>query len=331
MAIKILGISDNKPGHLSQIQSVLEVLNVKNKLYILNNSALGKIGFSLPLGVKKSKLNEIITNLKNNIPNIILVIGRRNLSLALYLKKIIKLQNSNVKLVFLMPPGTLKHKNIDFIFMHRYKMTGNVNYSNNIVPIDFSPARLSLNQSTQTNQSFLEAKSNLKPYIGVIIGGKAKGVVWNKRVASILCSSIKELQRINKGYLFVCNSRRTGSKISTFIENNLPENSSFYRFNNPINPYLDIVTKSNILVVTAESTSMIADCITLNKKAIVLIFNPKEFNAKRFNNFIDFLYKNNFAANLNNGKLNVNNISAQDKKNNEAYFIVNFLKTILNN
>lgn len=331
MAIKILAISDNKPGHLSQIQSVLDVLKVKNKIYVLKNSLLGKISFPLPLGVKKSKVDEIINNLKNNIPNIILVVGRRNLSIALYLKNIIKLHNPNVKLVFLMPPGILNHKSIDFIFMHCYKMKNHVKYSNNIIPIEFSPARLTLNKDIQSYKGFLEGKSKVKPYIGVIIGGKAKGVVWNKKIANILCKAIKALQKKNNGYLFVCNSRRTGSKISMFIENNLPENSSFYRFNDPNhNPYLDIVTKSNILVVTAESTSMIADCITLNENAKVLIFNPKEFKAKRFNSFIEFLYRNNFAKSLNNGNIDLKNIEKQNKKDNTAYFVASFLNTILN-
>lgn len=352
MPTKIWGISDNRAGHLAQVQAVLQLLPFKNSLFILQNSLWGKFNYStFPLGVRKKDIIAFKERLKQETPEVLLVIGRRNLSIALYLKRIIRKVNANIKLIFLMPPGINSHKDIDYIFMHRYKMSKKVNYHSNVIPLDFSPAKLVSNTSTLINSDIdkknlsnrdlvkVLQKNNLKlhnikinkPYIGVIIGGAAKGVCWNIKVASVLCNYLNNLAIKNNASLFITTSRRTGDKISYFIQNQLKGNF-FWQFNpnDKYNPYLDIITTSDILVVTAETTSMIADCITLNPIAKVLLFDDIRFKGKRFKPFRNFLYNNNYAASLKDGNLSLKELLPQNKSKNSAYFIANFITNLIN-
>ncbi|MGV3278450.1 ELM1/GtrOC1 family putative glycosyltransferase [Rickettsiales bacterium LUAb2] len=333
MQTKIWAISDNRAGHLSQIEGVLQKLNSSHKLFVLNNSIWGKLNFAFyPFGVKKNILKKFTDLIKqNDTPDLILVIGRRNLSVSLYLKKILIKNNKKIKLVFLMPPGVKEYQSVDFIFKHRYKMQ-NKNFNNpKIIPIDFSPSKLQYN--TVDNSNKITNLIDLKPpYIGVIIGGNAKGAKLSKENIDLFIEALTNLLIINGGSLLITTSRRTGKEAISFIKQKLANIPHFlwnYNHNNSNNPYTQILNIADILVVTGESTSMIADCIFLNKSTPVLIFDHKNFVGTRFSKFNQFLYQNNYAIPLETGKIDISNIVKPQKVENSSIKIAKFIESIL--
>lgn len=336
MQTKIWAITDNRTGHIAQMEGVLELIPQKHRLFKIKGSFLGKCSFSLqPLGVSTKVKQGFLRLLKqNNIPEVIVVIGRRNLSLSLYLKRKILQLNKSVKVIFLMPPGKYS-KNIDFIYTHSYKKNPSKKYSDNIGFLDFPPSKFNLKKDDKDIEVIKKEISLLNSantsYIGVLVGGKAKGVSWNKESIKILARSLKKLANVSNSTLIIVTSRRTGIKESEYLKEQLKGVPYIFNsFNDEHNMYKDVLKIADILVVTGDSTSMIADCITITKNTPLLIFDDSIFTGGgkgRFTKFHKFLYKNNYAVPLKDG--NVKCIIKSNKTTNSAYIVAKKIQNII--
>lgn len=294
--MKLLFLYDQKNGHQSQALGVMQAFlkegNFISTTYQLQHSIFNYL--PVFLARKGWLLNDKIIKkvnfyVKEKI-EVIIAVGKRTLNLALYMKNYLQKQGINVLIFYLMPPGMNKLKYIDYSFYHSYKEVKN---NSKLIPIILPPNNF-------VKEECKLYKNTQKPILGLLIGGNAKDIIFNKAAAKNLYNYSKKIQEKISGTILVSTSRRTPVAMEKYLERlflNLP-NVIFYGYHKnrgEDNPYMEILNCCDNIIVTGESTSMIAEAVALDNNKGVYIFFDKSFKSKRYIKLHHILYQKNYA------------------------------------
>ena len=211
--------------------------------------------------------------LENRTVNCIICCGRVSAPLSLIYKK-----KYNIKIISILDPY-FKRDYFDKIIIpfHDEKKNGD-----NIIYLTGSLVNESLKTiSHSTKQKFSKLIPNDRKIITILVGGSGKSSAISKAEIHSLSYQLKKID-INKYNLNFLFSRRTNDFIKEIIKNNFL-NKSYIWDKNSDNPYWYLLNKSEYIIVTEDSVSMISEAISFNKPVYIFLLKKVKSKIRRFN------------------------------------------------
>ena len=267
----IILLNDGRAGNFNQLKALTNQLD--GNLNIIEK----KITFS-PASILPNFINLLFRtglnyhNLIAKLDNIdfIFSAGRRSALAAILLQK--KFPKS--KIIQLMRPQ-LKHQYFAFIATPKHDQYKFSDHEMLLAPNSINKKNLA---NALAKWPKLTSKTKT---LAIIIGGDTKNNKISKHIALKLCSEILALQKKFKLKLLLVTSRRTNDQLTQIIKNKLTKQIELFfwqELKQENNPYLAILAAANYFLVTADSVSMISDCLATGKPTI--IFNSGFGEAK---------------------------------------------------
>ena len=305
--MKVIILSDNKPGHYKQSLGIVEKLpecqtewltvefrhKWRDNLLRVFMCAFG----SMPLPTSliqtlfrwslTAEAYNALTDLRT--ADIILSTGSSVATVNLLLGRIL-----GAKTVTCRRPSPLGVRNFDLAILPMFSWHGKRHKDNicNIVgvPNPISPDTL----NTQQKQLIQELNLPDCPRIGLLIGGTDRHETITAADAEHLSEICKAVATEMNAQILLTTSRRTPTEVTKYLASTLKHNDwcpLFIEPNTPSeldNPYQAILALSDLLIVTADSFSMVCEAASSGRPVIVLTLSdekarkPKRYNVYRY-------------------------------------------------
>ena len=305
--MKVVILSDNKPGHYKQSLGIVEKLpecqtewltvefrhKWRDNLLRVFMCAFG--GMPLPTSLIQTlfrwsltaEVSNALTDLRT--ADIILSTGSSVAAVNLLLGRIL-----GAKTVTCRRPSPLGVRNFDLAILPMFSWHGK-RHKDNIckivgVPNPISPDTL----NTQQKQLIRELNLPSCPRIGLLIGGTDRHETITAADANQLSEICKAVATEMNVQILVTTSRRTPTKVTEHLASTLKHNDWCPLFIAPNisseldNPYQAILALSDLLIVTADSFSMVCEAASSGRPVIVLTLSdekarkPKRYNVYRY-------------------------------------------------
>ena len=106
-----------------------------------------------------------------------------------------------------------------------------------------------------------------RPYTGIILGGNSGPYTLGRKAVESIIREAKQLARQNKGSLLISTSARTPKAVVQVLRDtvSVPNYVYQWRANDSENPYFGILAVSDVLIVTADSISMLSEACASGK------------------------------------------------------------------
>ena len=306
-------ISDGRAGHLSQLTAIAKIFQEKGYRCIILNLKFSASA-NLPNFLKPSLLTGI-TNRKSIIdkikkpkgknidknakpkalPNIVIGCGRKTAPVVCFIKKYIqKKYKDNHKIISaqIMDPH-FRNDYFDKLFIPEHDKPSKK--KKNIYPIVTAPNKVteeSLTEGVEKYRSVFEPYlDNQNAKISVIIGGDSRKKKFFASYASKLVKNINNLQKDLQANIFITNSPRSSDKLTKYLAKNLKSYDFFHDCHNDkkSNPYMAMLGMADIIIVTADSVSMVSEAI--NAKKLVFVYDDRRIMTGKTKAFLKDLYK----------------------------------------
>jgi len=286
----ILILSDSKTGHLRQSEAVARLIDEKyksngfktnifikevkfrseiTKLIFNLVKAFGFLGYALPKGSRDEFLS-----LK---PDVVISTGS-SVSAVNYLLS----RESGAKSICLMKPGAGSLAKFDLTIIPQHDRPegrgfGPARKKNVVVTegaLNLIEAGYLKEKSQRLEQSGLLRGELLKPCIGLLIGGTAKGFSIKPDIIEALCREIKKSARDLNASILISTSRRTPFEIEARIKKEFtgyPSCNLLVIANENNNPDVagGIFGLSDIIISSPDSISMISEAVSAKKYVVV--------------------------------------------------------------
>ncbi|MGE0682405.1 MAG: mitochondrial fission ELM1 family protein, partial [Candidatus Binatia bacterium] len=110
-----------------------------------------------------------------------------------------------------------------------------------------------------------------RPYVMALVGGVTKRHQWDSTIARRLGEDLRAFTQAQGGTVFVTTSRRTGMEAATALQEGLGDNANVHHWQpeQKDNPYLAYLALADVLVVTGESESMLAEAANVGKPVYI--------------------------------------------------------------
>lgn len=290
----IILLNDGRAGNFNQLKALTNQLN--GNFNIIEKKITFSPAIILPNFINllfRTGLN--YRNLIAKLDNIdfIFSAGRRSALAAILLQK--KFPKS--KIIQLMKPQ-LKHQYFAFIATPKHDKYKFADYEMLLAPNSINKKNLS---NAQAKWPQLTSKTKI---LAVIIGGDTKNNKITEHTALKLCTEIIALQKKFKLKLLLVTSRRTNDQLTQIIKNKLTKQVKFFfwhELKQENNPYLAILAAADNFLVTADSVSMISDCLATGKPTI--IFNSG-FGETKHHKLVKLLAQKKYIITSNNALKN---------------------------
>ncbi len=253
---KILIATDGSAGMISQVKGLaLEISDSINSYTTKLLFPWSRIqpGF-LPV-YKWIFLNEM--NFVN--PDILITCGRKSVFFSLFMKKKYK---DKILTIHIQNPKVESSK-FDYVIIPNHDNFKGKNIINSVGAIHhFSKKTI----DEYEDKIKLPYSSNI---ISVIIGGKNQHYHFSDKIIDDLILKIKNLRKkYDKWNFIVVGSRRTGINNLKIFQKKLQDVAHVW-VDKDKNPYLSILKKSDLFIVTSDSTSMISECSATGKPVYI--------------------------------------------------------------
>jgi mitochondrial fission protein ELM1 len=317
--MKILVIADDKAGHIGQAKAVFDSIKT-DKIFF----SCKRINWFSNL-FKDQNLIELDDLINSNLNvSVIVAVSSYVLEYAIFAKKKLSQYNKKVIIFYLMPPTNLKYKlkNIDYVCYHSYK-----DYKNYVDDSYTKYIKIDLPPSCDKNPA-----GTTQNTIMVIIGGDAKGVKFgytslNDMLIKVLNSKYYKDYNYN---VLIFNSRRTSVTLDNAIDEIVKKNDrlgfiNYKKDSDAKEKYLEYLEKAKIFVVTYESSSMVADVVSLPMDRKVFLYSGKNFNHQRYGKMLGIVENKKYGFHLD--KINDSNYLRRSYNSNSD--IVDYINKII--
>jgi mitochondrial fission protein ELM1 len=104
-----------------------------------------------------------------------------------------------------------------------------------------------------------------------LVGGATKRHRWDATIARRLGEDLRAFAQTGGGTVFVITSRRTGTEATVALQEGLGDNAHVHRWQpeQKDNPYLAYLALADVLVVSGESESMLAEAASVGKPVYI--------------------------------------------------------------
>ena len=194
-------------------------------------------------------------------PDLVITVGRRLSSVALWIKK----QSLNkTQIVLIGKPRRLASRFDLVAIAAQYSMRSGPNvfrYSLPLMRTDESASRAAVEEWTP------KLSDMARPLIAVLVGGPTGGLVLDDRVGVEIADQLGRMMAESGGSVFVTTSRRTPPSVAKSLEERLPRGCRFFGWapDATENPYLGLLGIADRFVVTSDSASMMVEVARLGR------------------------------------------------------------------
>ena len=295
-------LTDDRVGSNNQSIAIAEKLS---RYYIIKKIVYNSL-IELPNFIRRSSLiginKEESDSLETDLPDIVVVAGRRLSSVALNIKK---RNNNRTFIVNIMNPD-LPFDKFDVILLPKHdKISKRLLNKGNIIETNGTINRVSslkIKEETEKWKEFF--KSYDRPLISLIVGGDTKNYKFDPKEFGEMVKNLSALVNRKNGTLLITTSRRTSDECLNQIKQKidcdyylydwrLETDSSNLLKTNLGNPYYAFLGLSDFLVVTGDSMSMISEACSTGKPTYV--YMPKESLGKKHLRFCADMLKDKYV------------------------------------
>ena len=282
--INILIISDGKPGHQNQSLGIAERLPAAKALLFkhglteglgegLIRWGIGRARGKVSPALARTRLDEIVggdkfVEIEKFAPKLIISTGTTSATVNLLFKAIF-----NIPSVCIMRPSLIPLSSFDLVILPAHDLAPD---APNIVRLVITPNRASPEMAKAEAEKFAQ-RTGLKPdgkYLGIIIGGKAKGMPFDNDACLDMLDSCYKWADENDIILLLSTSRRTGSALESAIEERWGADTHtgylLLAGRDRENPTYAFHGLAGRALITADSVSMVSEAIYAGVKPIVV-------------------------------------------------------------
>lgn len=202
-------------------------------------------------------------------PTLVISAGRRSAPVALWLRA-----RYGCRLVHCMSPGLsglFRRESFDLLVIPAHDRPAP---APNVMPVLGAPHRVSPLALHHAELAWGERLSHLPhPRVALLVGGPVRAVGMPTELAFNLGRQVAQLAINMGGTVMATTSRRTGQEAADALADGLgPAMHVLYRWGEPDeNPYMGFLATAQIIVVTADSVSMISEaCATTSPVYVAL-------------------------------------------------------------
>ncbi len=255
-------LADDKPGHTSQSVGLAEALGWPYEIKALRFTILNRLSNHL-LGASLASVDKARSApLTPPWPDLVIATGRRLAPVARWVKK----QNQGrTRLVHLGRKGGERAELFDLVVScAHFRLPPHPRRIETVVPLNPVICQKLTQAAERWEALFADAP---RPRIALLVGGTSATHRLDAETARRLGEEIQAFARAAGGSLFVTTSPRTGSAATVALRRGLGEVQMFYRWQPGAhdNPYLAFLALADVLVVTGESESMLAEAAASGK------------------------------------------------------------------
>ena len=202
-------------------------------------------------------------------PSLVISAGRRSAPVALWLRA-----RYGSRLVHCMSPGLsglFRREAFDLLVIPAHDRPAP---APNVMPVLGAPHRVSPWALHQAQSAWSERLAHLpQPRVALLVGGPVRAVGMPTELAFALGREVAQLAISIGGTVMATTSRRTGQEAADALADGLgPAMHVLYRWGEPDeNPYMGFLATADVIVVTADSVSMISEaCATTSPVYVAL-------------------------------------------------------------
>ncbi|MGH1398094.1 MAG: mitochondrial fission ELM1 family protein [Alphaproteobacteria bacterium] len=186
-------------------------------------------------------------------PDLLIAAGRKSIAASRYIKRA---SGGKTFTVQIQDPR-ISPKHFDLVAVpHHDPARGD-----NIIVTDAAPNRVSSDGGRVTGDGFSELAALPSPRVAVLLGGDSKAYRFDARAVAAQLSEVK-------GSLMITPSRRTGAENVAILRDALPD--AYIWGGAGENPYFAMLALADVILVTADSASMISDACSTGKPVYMI-------------------------------------------------------------
>lgn len=256
-------ITDGKMGDLAQCLGVAERLSLTSESRVIRPRA--PLSWLMPWGGidPREAPERSDSPIAPPFPDLAIASGRRA---APYLVRIKRASLGKTFTVFLKDPRS-GPRTADFLWVPQHdRLRGS-----NVLTTLTGPHRIAPERLAEARAQPAPWSTDRRPLLGVLLGGRSKDFAWNETDDARLKTAL--LAAIAEGFrLIVTPSRRTGGPLLKAVQQVCRESDGYLWDFEGANPYLAILAHADHLLVTADSTNMVAEAAATGKP--IHVFRP---------------------------------------------------------
>lgn len=246
---------DDRPGHTTQVVGLAEALGWPYEAKELRFTALNRISNRL-LGASRLSLDGgRSAELAPPWPDLVIAMGRRTAPIARWIKR---QSGGRSKLVQLGRKAANVAADFDLaVTCRHFQLPAHPKRLNLLLPpTQVTPARLQ-EAAARWPELFDGAA---RPRVALLVGGTTAHHRLTGETAARMAAEVQAFAESLGGSLTCVTSRRSGAAVEQALKQGAPAaRCHFWRRDQQENPYLGYLAQADILVVTGESESMLAE------------------------------------------------------------------------
>ncbi len=239
-------LADDRPGNLTQSLGLLDALKLPYRRLNLDiTPASGN--------VCRTRFPELVPPW----PRLLITTGGRTVQAAEWVKK---QSGGTAKVVMLGRKGARRLLSFDAVVAPFYaRLPKRHNLIETLLPLCRVSTR-SLRQAAMQCPALLSAAE--KPRVVVLVGGHSGRFLWNTEIALQMAKDLSRWIATQGGSLTLIASRRTGDEETAALARGLNGKGTLIAWKPDVSvPYLSYLAAADVLVVTGDSESMLAEAL----------------------------------------------------------------------
>ncbi len=239
---------DDRPGNLTQSSGLLDALKLPYQCKHLNFGIIPASG-----NVCRTRFPELAPPW----PRLLITTGGRTALPAEWVKK---QSGGMTKVVMLGRKGARRLLSFDAVVVPFYaRLPKRDNLIETLLPLCRVNTR-SLRQAAMQCPGLLSSAD--KPRVVVLVGGHSGRFLWNTEIALQMAKDLSQWVATQGGSLTLIASRRTGEEETAALARGLSGKGTLIAWKPGVSvPYLSYLAAADVLVVTGDSESMLAEAL----------------------------------------------------------------------
>jgi len=271
-------LTDDHPGNTTQSLGLAKALGwpyeVKalrfTSLVHLHDLLLGMFG-ATRLGLQRTQS----AALTRPWPDLVITTGWRTAHIARWIKK---QSHDHTRVVQMGRKGTHVAQLYDLAISCRYfRLPPHSRRIETVVPL----TEVSSEQLAQTAERWQQSLANTpRPRIALLVGGGSYACRFDEETAARLGAEVRSFAEAMGGTVFATTSRRTGPQATAALKKGLGDSCNLYEWqpDRSENPYLAYLALADILIVTGESESMLAEAAATGRPVYIYPLPKQELD-----------------------------------------------------
>lgn len=208
-------------------------------------------------------------------PDLVIAAGRKSIAAARYVKR---MSHNRSFTVFLQSPR-ISPSQFDLVAVPAHdRLRGP-----NVIVTLATPNRVTQARLDEARDYFADPFEDLpSPRVAVLIGGNSHAYRMNAETTRKITAQLYTLATEKNAALMVTTSRRTGEENISIIDEGLNDTTAWVWDHDTENPYFGLLAWADIIMVTADSASMLSEAATTGKPVYMI---PLEGGSPRFTKF----------------------------------------------